>query len=333
VKLRKVSEIQVLALVLGATVLGFWLMDPHRFLTVDRLQSMAFQLPELGLLSLAMMVVMVSGGIDLSIVATANLASIVTALVLQRWFGGDAAVGATVVAVSSGLLASLAVGCFNGLLIGRVGVSPILVTLGTMTLVEGLSLVLTGGGTLSGLPASIAPIGRGAVWGVPVPLLIFAACAVGVAVLLRRSPWGFRLYLFGANPTATLFSGVNNRRVVLLVYALSGLLCGIAGMVMLSGFNSAKADYGESYLLITILAVVLGGTSPTGGFGRVAGLVLALMILQVISSGLNLFRASGSLTIAIWGAIILLVMTLNLFMQYLERRSLAKEAKSDLAGT
>jgi len=320
----------VLALVLAALFLLMWALNPHGFLSVDNLQSMAFQLPELGMLSLAMMITMVSGGIDLSVVTTSNLAGIVTALALRQCVDADASATAalfgTAVAICAGLLVSLLVGCANGLLIAVAGASPILATLGTMTLVGGLAVVFTGGSAVSGLPATIGPIGNETLIGVPVPLWIFAACAVVAAVLLERTPWGFRLYLLGANPTATLFSGVNNRRVTLVAYALSGLICGIAGMIMISRFNSAKAGYGESYLLITILAAVLGGTSPTGGFGRVAGLVLSLAILQIISSGLNQLRVSPFLTIAMWGAIILLVMALNRIIQILERRSLARRS-------
>jgi ribose/xylose/arabinose/galactoside ABC-type transport system permease subunit len=273
----------------------------------------------LGLLSLAMMLVMLSGGIDLSIVATSNLAGILTALILQRCVGleGGALISVTVLAIAAGLLTSVLVGLANGWLVGTVGVSPILATLGMMTFLGGLALVITGGSALSGLPPTMEPLGHGLVIGVPVPLLIFVACAAGVALLLNRTPWGFHLYRLGANPTAALFSGVANHRVLLATYTLAGLLCGIAGMIMTSRFNSAKAGYGESYLLVTILAAVLGGTSPSGGFGRVSGLVLALAILQVITSGLNLMRVSAFLSIVLWGATILVVMGLNLFVQQL----------------
>jgi len=315
-KARKPSEVGVLAIVLALVTVLMWALSPDRFLRAANLRSMASQMPELGLLSLAMMIVMVSGGINLGIVATSNLAGIVTALALQSWIGPECSSSATacwtVLAISAGLGAALLVGAASGWLIAVVGVSPILATLGMMTLVEGVAVVLTNGRAVSGLPASITLIGNGSVCRVPVPLLVFAACAGAMATLLRRTPWGFRLYLLGANPTATHFSGVNNRRVLLLTYSLSGLLCGVAGMIMISRFNSAKAGYGESYLLITILAAVLGGTRATGGFGRVSGLVLALMILQVISSGLNLLRVSSFLAIAIWGATILVVMAVNL---------------------
>jgi len=315
-KARRPSEVGVLAIVLVLAIGLMWALSPHRFLSAANLQSMASQMPELGLLSLAMMIVMVSGGINLGIVATSNLAGIVTALALQSWIGPECSSSATVcwtiLAVIAGLAGALLMGAASGWLVAVAGVSPILATLGMMTLVEGVALVLTNGRAVSGLPASIASIGNGSVCGVPVPLLVFAACAGAVAMLLQRTPWGFRLYMLGANPTATHFSGVNNRRVLLLTYSLSGLLCGVAGMIMISRFNSAKAGYGESYLLITILAAVLGGTSATGGFGRVSGLVLALMILQVISSGLNLLRVSSFLAIAIWGVTILVVMAVNL---------------------
>ena len=312
---QTVSEVRILGGVLVAVFLLMWALNPHSFHRKANIQSMAFQLPELGLLSLAMMVTMVSGGINLAIVATSNLAGIVTALVLQQWVGADTCAGAlpcTMLALTVGVLAAGIVGWANGWLIAAHGVSPILATLGTMTLVKGSALVLTGGKALSGMPRGIAFIGNGVWCGVPVPLWIFAACAVGMAVMLQRTCWGFRLYLLGANPVATHFSGVNNRRVLMTAYTLSGVLCGIAGMIMISRFNSAKADYGESYLLITILAAVLGGTSASGGFGRVSGLVLSLMILQVISSGLNLLRVSTFLTIAMWGVTILVVMAINL---------------------
>jgi simple sugar transport system permease protein len=206
------------------------------------------------------------------------------------------------------------------------GVSPILATLGMMTFVKGLALVCTGGQAISGLPSSIVPVGNGLFCGVPVPLWIFLACALAATVMLERTPWGFKLYMLGANPIAAVFSGVNGRRVLIRTYVLSGLLCGIAGIIMISRFNSAKAGYGESYLLVTILAAVLGGTSAYGGFGRVSGLVLALMILQVISSGLNLLRVNPFLTIAIWGATILAVMGLNLAAEELSRRFAGKNA-------
>jgi simple sugar transport system permease protein len=113
---------------------------------------------------------------------------------------------------------------------------------------------------------------------------------------------------------------VNNRRVLLKTYLLSGIYAGIAAIIMMSRFNSAKADYGESYLLMTVLAAVLGGTSAAGGFGKVSGLVLALIILQVVSNGLNLMQVNNFLTIAIWGIILILVMVTNYVMKQFQSK-------------
>jgi simple sugar transport system permease protein len=269
----------------------------------------------LGLLALAMMITMLTGGINLAIIASANLSGIVMALILTQFITPEtsAAVSGLIVAlaISAGLLAGLATGLLNGLLIAVIEVSPILATLGTMTLITGVNIVLTKGYVLSGLPDAVRFVGNGAILGIPVPLLIFLLCAGLVALMLRRTPQGINMYLIGSNPTATHFAGVDNRKVLMKTYLLSGLLCGVAALVMISRFNSAKADYGESYLLMTILAAVLGGTDAYGGFGKVSGLVIALIILQLVSSGLNLLGVSAFLTIAVWGAIIILVMGVN----------------------
>jgi len=146
---------------------------------------------------------------------------------------------------------------------------------------------------------------------VPVPLIIFLAAAGVIAVILNNTPLGTRIYLIGSNPVATFFSGVNNRSVLMRTYIISGILSGVAAVVMISRFNSAKADYGESYLLLTVLASVLGGVSAAGGFGRVSGLVLSLVILQMISSGLNLMGVSNFLTLALWGVVLIVVMVIK----------------------
>ncbi len=158
--------------------------------------------------------------------------------------------------------------------------------------------------------------------GIPVAFWLFLLCAAGVGLLLRRTPYGFCLYRLGGNPVATSFSGIPNGRLILQTYLLSGLLSGLAGLVMISRFNSAKADFGESYLLITILAVVLGGANPNGGSGRILGLVLALFIFQVLSSGLNFLRVSPFLGIVLWGLIMILVMAINFLLPRMKPRRL-----------
>jgi simple sugar transport system permease protein len=304
------GTIATLALLLLALWAMFAIAIGDRFFSVNTLQSMAFQMPELGILSLAMMLALLSGGLNLSIIATANLAGLTIAFVLTHFIPGSegmAWVGWQVLAIASGFAVAAFVGLVNGFVIAYLGVSPILATLGTMTLCKGLAIGLTHGNVISGFPDPIVFIGNGTVFGVPFALIVFALCALPVAIMLNATPFGAKVYMIGSNEKATRYSGVDTRSILLKLYVFSSLLAGVAGVVMLARFNSANAAYGESYLLVTILAAVLGGVDPFGGFGKVGGLILALIILQVISSAFNLLNLSQFLTLAIWGGILIAV--------------------------
>ncbi|MEJ8851980.1 ABC transporter permease [Variovorax rhizosphaerae] len=304
------GTVPMLSLVLVALLAVFGLLLGERFFSVGSLQSMAFQLPELGILSLAMMVTLLSGGLNLSIIATANLCALTMGWVLTTQVPGAEGFmwgGWQVIAILAGVGVALVVGLINGFVIAYLGVSPILATLGTMTLCKGLSIGLTRGNVISGFPEPIVFLGNGTLAGVPVALMIFMALCVPMAVLLNKSPFGHKVYMIGSSEKATRYSGVDTRRVLMGVYVLSSLLAVVAALVMMARFNSANASYGESYLLVTILAAVLGGVDPLGGFGRVGGLVMALVLLQVISSAFNLLDFSPFLTLAIWGALIIAV--------------------------
>ena len=326
-KKLKLSQAYILGIIMVAVFLLMWVLNPRQFLTFGNFQSMAFQLPELGLLSMAMMVTMLTGGINLSIIATANMTGIVTAMILTSTIDPAApppgAFWLVILAIAAGLATALVIGLINGVLIAGLNVSPILATLGMMTLIDGLTIVITKGYVISGLPNEVRFIGNGTIAGIPFCTIIFALCAFALAVILNRTPLGFNIYMLGSNPTASYFSGVNNRAVLYKTYLLSSLYAGIAALIMISRFNSAKSGYGESYLLVTVLASVLGGTSASGGFGRVAGIVMALIILQIVSSGFNLLRVSSFMTIAIWGFIIIVVMVVNFISTTMQERRTA----------
>jgi len=281
---------------------------------------MAFQLPELGILSLAMMVALLSGGLNLSIIATANLCALTMAWVLTTYVPGAHGFmwgGWQVIAVLAGVAVGVIVGLINGFVIAYLGVSPILATLGTMTMCKGLSIGMTHGNVISGFPEAVVFLGNGTVIGIPVALAVLLGLCVPTAVLLNKSPFGHKIYMIGSSEKATRYSGVDTKRVLLGVYLLSSLLAVVAALVMMSRFNSANAAYGESYLLVTILAAVLGGVNPFGGFGKVGGLVMALIMLQMISSAFNLLDFSPFLTVAIWGALIIVVTALTVLLENL----------------
>ncbi len=321
------NELKVLTVIMALSFLLMTVLNPGDFLRAGNLQGMAFQLPELGVLSLAMMVVMLTGGINLSIIAAANLAGIVSAMILTAsvFAQNGPPLWAVFFALLAGLAAAMLIGVLNGFLVAYVGVAPILATLGSMILVNGITIVITRGYVISGFPESVRFIGNGVFLGIPFPLILFALLAALVSLVLNRTPTGFNIYMFGSNETATRFSGGSNRSIIMKTYILSGLLSGFAALIMISRFNSAKAGYGSSYLLVTILAAVLGGVSSEGGFGRVSGLILSLVTLQIISSGLNLLRVSSFMTIAIWGFVMILVMVVNYYID-LRRDRLLRSA-------
>jgi simple sugar transport system permease protein len=279
-----------------------------RFFSVESAWSMAIQVSGLGILSLAMMITLLKGGINLSLIATTNLCSLTMAYmlnVLTPGTEGMALAGGIAVALACGAVIAAIIGAVNGYVIAYMNVSPILATLGTMTLVKGIAVGLTAGDVLSGFPAFISYIGNGALFGIPFSLFVFAACAIPLAIWLSRTPTGMFIYMIGSNEKATRYSGVDTKWVIFKVYVMSSMLAWIGAIVLMGWLNSARADYSESYLLITILAAVLGGIDPFGGAGKVAGLILALAILQFISSAFNLLGFSPFLTLAIWGCILI----------------------------
>lgn len=290
-------------------------LKPDVFLSALNINSMLLQTSVIGILALAVAVTMLTGGIDLSVNAIANLTSIVVAMWLTAMApgeGGDA-FAITALAVAIGLAVGVACGLLNGVLIVILGFSPILATLGTMTLFAGIGTVLTGGSTLFGV-STFAAIGRGSLLGIPFPAIIFLLAALVLSLVLEARRFGFFVYLFGANESAAKFSGVNPRRLILGVYGTSGLLGAIAGLINLGVTNSANVDFGTSYVLLAILISVLGGISPNGGAGRILGVVLAVFVLQLLSTGLNLtFQSSGSnfLKEFAWGGTLLLVLAIG----------------------
>jgi len=315
-----------LSLLLLVVITGFSLAMPGRFFNDSTFMSVAFQLPELGLLTLAMFIPILSGGLNLCIIATANLTSLLMAWVFLTCLPPDAgmvmqAVWLTLALVGAMILA-LVIGMLTGALVAYVGAHPILVTLATMTMVNGVGIYLSRGAAISGMPDIVRFIGAETLLGVPVPLIIFLLTAVLVAVFLERTRLGKYVYMSGSNINATHFSGVNTHRVLIAIYVISSMLCVIAGLIMMARFNSARMGYGDSYLLLTVLAIILGGTDPNGGFGKVAGVVLSLIVLQVISTGLNLMNVSPHFSLAMWGAVLMVVLAVKIFRsRYLQKRA------------
>lgn len=291
-------------------------LSPERFLSPQNLTSMAFQFPEFAILALAMTIAMMTGGIDLSVVGVANLSAVVAATILTQFAAPGMAGGPALLwfgaAIAAAMGIGVAAGLVNGVLVARFGLPPILATLGAGLVYTGLAVAFTGGSAVMGFPDVVAFLGNAKLVGVPVPLIVFAALALGLHLLLTRTAFGLRVTMYGANPRAAFFAAIDIDRVLLKVYALAGLFSSIAGLVIMSRANSAKADYGSSYLLLAVLIAVLGGVNPYGGYGRVIGVVLAVLSMQFLSSGLNMLQVSNFARELIWGALLIFVMVINI---------------------
>jgi len=308
------------------------ILQPNIFLTKRYMVSMAFLFPEYGILALAMMLAMISGGIDLSVVATANFSAIIAAKFLIRFCPTDAAgltaalflIAAIVIAVAIGALCGLLMGLF----IGKLGIPPMLATLGGADLIMGASLIITKGSSVSGLPNFVSAVGTKILFGfLPVTVLVYAACAIAIGYLLQKTPYGLKLRMMGSNPVASRFSGLDNDRITFRTYMLSGMLSAVSGMLLISRANSGRADYGASYVMQVIIICVLGGINPNGGFGTVGGVTIAILILQVLSSGFNMFpNISNFYRSIIWGAVLILVVIYNHISGNYRTKKLEREA-------
>jgi len=306
----------LLSICLLATI-AFSLAMPGRFLTENTFLSIAFQLPELGLLTFAMFIPMLSGGLNLSIIGTANLTSLFMAWLLIHYVPADASTAVQlawlVLALLGAAVIAVVIGVLTGLMISRVGAHPILVTLGSMTIISGVGIYLTKGAALSGMPPVVRSMGSETIGGIPIPLIVFLVATLFLALLLGKTRLGKNIYMCGSNINATWFSGIRTDRILMAIYSLSSLLCVLAGLIMMARFNSARMGYGDSYLLLTVLAIVLGGTDPFGGVGKVVHVFCALLVLQVIATGLSLAGVSLHFNLAVWGITLISALAFKFF--------------------
>lgn len=263
-------------------MVGFSIVS-DRFMTADNLQAVFRQAAIIGVMALGVTLVVICGNLDLSV---GSLLSLSTVLVvdLHDKIGPISAIAVT-------LLAALAVGAVNGLLVGVARLNSLIVTLGMLSAIQGLTLIYTGGQNVDIQNQDttwFAIFGRGAILGVPTQILIFVVLAVVMHVVLAHTPFGRRVYASGGNPTAAVFSGIRRGRVVLATYMISAFCTGIAAIILGSRVMGSQNNVGQGYELLVLSAVILGGTSLLGGSGSIAKTVIGVLILGFIQNGLLL---------------------------------------------
>lgn len=307
------SSVTRMLVILLAAFAFFTVLQPAVFLNPVNLQNISIASPEIGVIAIAMMLAMLTGGIDLSLIAIANMSAITITTLYSTLAAEDpqAAAEAMPFIVLLGLVVGGVAGAFNGFLIAKLQIVPILATLGTMQILNGLAIVWTGGSTLYGAPEALTAVGKSGILYVPTLFVLFLLTALGVGVFLNQTSLGKKLQLLGSNPVAAKYSGIDTSRVLMRTYIVTGLLGGFAGILFLVRNPTSSADYGSSYLLLAIVIAVLGGTNPAGGFATVWGVVLATLTLQVVSSGFTAVRLSAYEYAITQGLILIVVMVLD----------------------
>ena len=328
---RRDRHISRLVLMMAAWLIFMAITCFDKFFAIKNFQKIATTFPEFGLMALGEMLCMITGGIDLSSVGIANLTGIMMAMFMKNQVNeaGEAAAWVIPAALLMAMICGLIAGACNGLLISKIKVPPILATLGINQLLTGVSMVITNGKAVSGIPDSyseiinnkilkVVPGKRGTVSGlIPVQLIIFLIVAVIIWFIISRTTYGKKIYMIGTNEKVARFSGLKVDRILIKTYAASGICAALGGMIMLANYSVARSDYGSQYTLQCILIAVLGGVSPNGGRGRLSGVMLAIVLLSLLEAGINRFPQISSYYITlIWGAVLLLVMVLNYFVEH-----------------
>lgn len=274
-----------------------------RFLTADNLLNILRQATINGIIAVGMMLVILTRGIDLSVGSILAVAAMVTASMLQS---GTPALVALIVCIAIGG----ALGLINGLLVSRLNIPPFIATLGTMTALRGLAQAYSDGQPITGLDEGFRQIGIGMIGPIPSPIILAAAIFFAGYMLLNHTPLGRQIFALGDNERAAFFSGLPTRTITALVYAISGAMAALAGAILMSRLNSAQPILGRGYEFNAIAAVVVGGTSFSGGEGTITGTLIGVLIIEVLNNAINLLNVPSDFQGVVQGGVIALALLL-----------------------
>ncbi|MEM8663310.1 MAG: ABC transporter permease [Pseudomonadota bacterium] len=304
-------------LFLVALIVLFAILEP-RFLHPLNIMNILRQVSIWGLVAVGMTFVILTAGIDLSVGSLVALCGLTAAYVAKGGLDDRFAIGAAadagnpvILAVIAALAVGMVCGAMQGLAITRLKVPPFVVTLGGLTAFRGAALLLSGGGPISGFEMGYVWWGQGRVWGIPVPVLVFATAVVLAHAVLSQSRFGLHVYAVGGNPGAAELNGVDTRRTTLAVYIIVGFFCGLASFLLSARLNSAEAVAGIGLELDVIAAVVIGGTSLFGGIGSIFGTVVGVLLIGVLRNGLVLLGVSSFVQQILIGLILVLAVAVD----------------------
>ena len=295
------------ALVVLCLILGIFPGTSEYFVTVKNLFNVLRQISTNLLLACGMTMVIILGGIDLSVGSVIALAGVLAA-------GGVVRYNLPIVpAMLLGVLIGIIFGLFNGFVISKTTIPPFIVTLATMNIARGLAGVYTGGSPVRVVTKEWQWIGAGYVLGVPVPVIIMIIVFIVSLLIINRTKMGRYIYAVGGNNLAATYSGINVSKVKFFVYTYSGIMAGIAGIILASRMYSGQPTAGEGAEMDAIAAVVVGGTSMAGGSGKLGGTLIGALIIGILNNGLNLMNVNSFWQTVVKGIVILLAVTIDFF--------------------
>lgn len=304
------SEAKMSDVVVMSPESSYW----PNFLKSSNLLNVANQIAVIAILAIGMTLVIITAGIDLSVGSLIAVSAVLATWVIREWFGGDeATVGGMIAGCGLAILACSALGLFSGSMIAFFGVPPFVATLGMMMVGSGLAYMLSGGLSIYQLPESFDWLGRGDdLWGLPNAVVLMVVLYLLAHITMSRTTIGRYIYAVGGNPEAARLSGVPVKKILLWVYASCGALAGLGGVIMASQFKSGDPKYGLMYELYVIAAVVVGGTSLSGGRGKVFGTLIGAFIIAVIQNGMNLTGVQSYTQKVVLGVVLLLAVLLDM---------------------
>jgi rhamnose transport system permease protein len=304
----------MLAAVLVAEFVLFSAVSPY-FLSVDTLSDATFNFTERALIALPLALLIIAGEIDISVAAIIALASVAMGIAAAAGVGTP---GLACVGIGTGLAA----GCVNGALVTIGRVPSIVATIGTMTLFRGAAYAILGDRVLKDYPESFAIFGQGYLAGpVSIELALFAVFALSFGVFLHRTRWGRAIFAIGANPVASRFAGISVDRYRFALFALTGVFCGLAAVLLTSRLGSTRPSIAQGWELEIVSIVILGGVSVWGGKGSITGVVLAALVFGLVTFGLGLMNVPGIVMSIFTGALLVLVVAVPALTARLRRQT------------
>lgn len=308
-------------LVLVLLLIFFSLMT-EAFLTTNNLLNMLRQVSMMGIVAVGVTFVMIAGGIDLSVGSQMSLVSILTAWLMVKGHVNP------VLAVIIGIAAATLVGLLNGYLSIMLRIHPLMITLATMTIVAGISKMISGGMAIFGFDKSFAVIGQGYVGIIPIPVIILVIVAIIASFILNKTYFGRYVYAVGGNEEAARLSGINTRKMRLILFSVCGFFTGIAGIVLLSRTNSGQPNAGMGFEFDVLTAAILGGISIMGGQGRISGVLTGVLIIGTLSNGLVLMNVGDYYQSIIKGIVLIGAIGLDGLQSKSKKKKLEQAAQT-----